>query len=534
MKQSKTKWLAILALALSVCLLLAGCNETPTPEPDEHTHTYDTSKWIIDDANHWHAASCEHSDEKIDVSEHIDDDENEICDVCEYVLHKHAYNMDEWATDDGAHWHASTCGCEDEKADFALHTDAELDALCDVCGFKIHYHLYDTEHWTSDETGHWHAATCEHDEKADFAGHTNDFLGSCTTCGYNDAKSIVGVAINLGTAAKSHVKQGMINGGNITYEFRNGYLYVHSASELGYKDTYTALDKNGNVFAVIYENNGGSYTETRRDANATELNILGPSIPTAFINNDFSYYGAEDLLTGLHSLAFTDNTNRDYTESYEDGIFSFTFGYYSDNYGLYVITTSFILDEATNAVLNVTVSTNLYSNHEDNYSIVKLTEANPEENIPETWGILEGASPAVTYTVSIEQSTTPSENHDTPNPYDPAKFCITDYDLATPDGEIVTDTIYITPRAELILNIVNTTPENPIMSFSPVVITGEGINAEFDFDDLEPWRQSLQISHMDPEQTFIKLTIFDGKGKTFTFNLSINGVVKTYTVIVNS
>ena len=528
MRKNTKRWLAVLALALTVCLLLAGCNE-PTPTPDEHTHSYDTSKWMTDDTNHWHAASCEHTNEKIDVAEHIDDDANEICDVCEYVLHKHAYNNDEWAADNDSHWHAATCGCEDERADLAAHTDAEHDAICDVCGAEIHYHEYDTEEWVSDTTGHWHGTTCGHDAVIDFAEHINDYLGTCTTCGYNDAKSIVGVAIKLGSEAKSNIKQGTINGSVIKYEFRDGYLYVHTGTDYGYKETYTALDKNGNVFSVIYENNGDQYIETRRDLNATELSILGPAIPNGFINGDFDFYGAEDLLERLHDIAFNDNTNCDYTESYEDGVFSFTFGYYSDSYGLYVITASFTLDEATNAVLNVTVKAELYSKSE----IVKLTEANPDENIPETWGVKEGASPARTFKVTVEQSTTPSENHSAPNPYDPEECCITNFDLATQDGTIITGPIYIQSRVELVLNIVNTTPENPVMSFSTFIISGDGINAEFNFDDLESWRQSLQVTHMDQNDTFIKLTIFDGKGKTFTFNLSINGVVKTYTVIVN-
>ena len=57
-----------------------------------------------------------------------------------------------------------------------------------------HVHSFDTE-WIFDATGHWHAATCGHDVKGDFAPHTlesriDDTSGdvkmyeACTVCGY--------------------------------------------------------------------------------------------------------------------------------------------------------------------------------------------------------------------------------------------------------------------------------------------------------------------------------------------------------------
>ncbi len=526
------KWLAIVALALIVCMLLAGCNDNPAPTPDEHKHTYDTSKWMTDEAEHWHAASCEHADERIDVGEHIDDDENEICDVCEYVLHKHAYNTEEWTTDESSHWHASTCGCENEKLDAGEHVDSDTDTVCDVCGYEIHYHEYDTENWQKDSDFHWHGTTCGHDDKVDVAEHTNDFLGTCTVCGHNDAKSIVGVAIDLGVAAKGNVKQGTLSGGseNVTYEFRNGYLYLHTLTVLGFKENYVALDNNGNVFSIVYENNGDQYTETRRDTLATELSLLGPSVPTAFINYDYSFYGAEDLISGLHTLAFVDNTNRDYVEDAEDGVYSFSFGYYSDNYGLYKISASFTLDESTNTVLSVSVTSRLYSNSEEDCAVVKLTEADPEENIPETWGVIPGAKASATYTVSIEQSITPSENHELPNPYSPDVCMIKDYYLAYSDGSAVEGTIELKKSNEMLLYIVSTDPEGANMTFSTYAVSGDKVNVEFDFSDLDPWRQSLQIYYTDGD--FIKINSQADPGSTFTFNISINGVVKTYTVTV--
>lgn len=51
---------------------------------------------------------------------------------------------------------------------------------------KIHAHNYSTE-WQSDETGHWHAATCEHkNEKTTTEKHTYDSNYKCTVCNYED------------------------------------------------------------------------------------------------------------------------------------------------------------------------------------------------------------------------------------------------------------------------------------------------------------------------------------------------------------
>lgn len=53
-------------------MLLAGCG---------HEHTF-ADKWSYDDENHWHAATCEHTDQKSAVGPHVDEDGNHKCDVC--------------------------------------------------------------------------------------------------------------------------------------------------------------------------------------------------------------------------------------------------------------------------------------------------------------------------------------------------------------------------------------------------------------------------------------------------------------------
>lgn len=88
-------------------LLLAGCGEseaanniTPTPVPEEqqqenpdHVHTF-SSIWNFDDTQHWHSATCEHVSQKSDLGNHVDEDKNYHCDVCDaetYVSVKELY-----------------------------------------------------------------------------------------------------------------------------------------------------------------------------------------------------------------------------------------------------------------------------------------------------------------------------------------------------------------------------------------------------------------------------------------------------------
>ena len=66
----KKKTIGILSLALCAALgtTLAACKEK-TPDAPEHTHTY-AAEWTITDTHHWHAATCEHTDEKEGYGEH--------------------------------------------------------------------------------------------------------------------------------------------------------------------------------------------------------------------------------------------------------------------------------------------------------------------------------------------------------------------------------------------------------------------------------------------------------------------------------
>lgn len=95
--------------------------------------------------------------------------------------HEHTF-ASEWKSDATNHWHAATCEHTDETEGKAAHTFSG--DTCSVCGYKkAHEHTFATT-WSSDETNHWHAATCAHtDEKKDNAAHTFDG-NKCSVCDY--------------------------------------------------------------------------------------------------------------------------------------------------------------------------------------------------------------------------------------------------------------------------------------------------------------------------------------------------------------
>ena len=109
-------------------------------DPDEfHTHTF-RAKWSYDSENHWHESICGHTEEKSDFGAHSDTGNDGICDVCkkEYYTpippHYHTFS-DEWSSDAESHWHAASCEHVEEKSDTASHIDSQNDGVCDVCEY---------------------------------------------------------------------------------------------------------------------------------------------------------------------------------------------------------------------------------------------------------------------------------------------------------------------------------------------------------------------------------------------------------------
>lgn len=173
------------------CTVCGYESEKKDNPPAPHEHTY-SDAWSADDTHHWHAATCEHIDEKKDYGEHnFVNGECTVCGKIDPTPHEHTFS-DEWSHDANTHWHAATCEHKDQKKDEAAHTFE--DGECTVCGEPDpnyvppgHEHTYSDE-WSSDDTNHWHAATCEHtNEKKDLGAHDIEWTtatpATCTAAG---------------------------------------------------------------------------------------------------------------------------------------------------------------------------------------------------------------------------------------------------------------------------------------------------------------------------------------------------------------
>ena len=105
--------------------------------------------------------------------------------------HQHTYSED-WSSDETNHWHAATCENGDE-CKIAVNAQAAhafgADGKCTVCAYEKpaapHEHTY-ADTLTAGETTHWYAATCEAGDecataKKDEAAH--DFTNGVCVCG---------------------------------------------------------------------------------------------------------------------------------------------------------------------------------------------------------------------------------------------------------------------------------------------------------------------------------------------------------------
>jgi hypothetical protein len=153
----------------------------------DHTHEY-SEEWNHDAESHWHDASCAHNAIS-DKSEHKDVDNDGICDDCKWNYnHTHEYS-DKWTHDSTYHWHEITCSHSIEPSKIA-HTDGDNNGICDGCGWDYdHTHKY-AEEYTSNDTHHWYAPVCGHniEDSGKDVHKDEDKDGQCDECSYQICK----------------------------------------------------------------------------------------------------------------------------------------------------------------------------------------------------------------------------------------------------------------------------------------------------------------------------------------------------------
>ena len=204
-----------------------------------HEHTFAT-EWTSDETYHWHSATCEHPTEVSEKSVHsfgnwtvtkaateeAEGTKERSCTVCGYtatevienLAHTHKFATD-WTKDETHHWHEATCGHTTEVSGKAEHSfgnwtttkeateeaEGTKERSCSVCGYTAteaiekldHTHTF-SEDWTSDESYHWHSATCGHTtEVSDKAEHT--YTNGVCVCGMREMVLIPAGTFQMGS-----------------------------------------------------------------------------------------------------------------------------------------------------------------------------------------------------------------------------------------------------------------------------------------------------------------------------------------------
>lgn len=130
------KLILVILLVFALAMTLVACDGIDQ-SAEEHQHTF-SSQWTYDENNHWHAATCEHTDEVDGKAAHnmaeVPVDKTLMqCSDCGYsytVSHEHTLAK-EYAANEQGHWHNTLCGCVYE--DLAPHHFVE--GICDDCGW---------------------------------------------------------------------------------------------------------------------------------------------------------------------------------------------------------------------------------------------------------------------------------------------------------------------------------------------------------------------------------------------------------------
>lgn len=84
MKSSK-RVISLILFAIFMVSMVVSLSSCNLFGPKECTHTFEEA-WTTDATNHWHKATCEHTEEKGELAAHVDADSNKKCDVCDYAM----------------------------------------------------------------------------------------------------------------------------------------------------------------------------------------------------------------------------------------------------------------------------------------------------------------------------------------------------------------------------------------------------------------------------------------------------------------
>lgn len=369
--------------------------------------------------------------------------------------HEHTFS-DEWTANDDGHWHAASCEHVGETSDFGAHVDADEDDECDVCEYDL-----SCDHPLSSDlegiaAGHYHVTDCEHDLILDLTAHTGTDDGVCDACGFSFDDLIDEI-----TAPEASNR---VNGGTMTYkgQYENrtasfqlgfGVLLIDESLEYSYEEGVVYNKKhsihlfnNDNVFYLIEENEMVS----REAWNISKENIKGYKYSSDmydYLPLDTEPCGTEDLLYAFYNFAKTNCANNLTVTWGETNNITFKMG---DDFSAKVFSIDFTISE--NGVIT---SLNLSMDKYYGPDLDDLGQPVPETvkyTIDENGVITVVDGAVIDSTITIEIAQTEGSRENIKSSYNLDEIILQSYDIKLND-QVVTDSFNVEVGANVVLTL---------------------------------------------------------------------------------
>ncbi|MBP3495245.1 MAG: hypothetical protein J6K52_03475 [Clostridia bacterium] len=455
--------------------------------------------------------------------------------------HTHTY-ADKYSSNAMGHWYAPTCGCKDTAKDASEHVDETNDGICDVCGYSDadHEHTY-AEEYTYDENGHWNVANCGHDLTTEAEKHTLNKAGFCV-CGYFVAPKIEtlaqaleiaelqGVLVKTGTSNLGiyNENEGILSTTDVFYEFTDDYFHAFYSNDPR-EDVYVGVKENGDVFAVVVPRNGNPIYV---DEEAFEDYFNGPKFNNYFMGDySITAYGVVDYINAMYEFAKENKVNI-FEEKVDGNKFSFTFDQYTGWY-YNIVTVEFTLDETGYYIDEVNIYNERYTesytylayydeNGDPVYNTIVyfVVETDEETGDFVSLTLTEDAVQDFTSTLVINQYTEVKEN-----PYNPSDVLVESFKVVDKDGKEIADTIKIKAGGgedSVYFFFKDVLPTTAILELiKPTIV------AKNDKGEVVEWKVD---SYYNPEDQ--SLQVYSYAAGTYTIEVTIGDAIVTKTLVV--
>lgn len=517
----KKSFLLILCLLLTIALVACANNDN---KENEDTTAADTTTAEVTTAGDEETSADETTESTSGEETSSEEESSSVEETTTGLVQQHEHTFaTEWSADDNGHWHAATCEHQGEKSEAGEHVDTDNNDACDVCEFDL-----SCKHPLSSElegiaAGHYHLTDCEHDLVLDLTAHTGVEDGVCDACGYSFDDLIDDIT--------SDESANRVNGGTVNYngqyETRQasfnagfGFLFIDENVEYSYDPGVITnvkhsihLFNNGNLFYVKDENGNLS----RESWGITADNIKGYK----FSSDMYDYLdlgtdpcGTEDLLYVFYNFAKTNCANNLTVAWGDTSTITFKTG---NEYSAKIFVIDFTIS-ANGVITSFNLSMTKYNAYDTDDMGEPIGDAKYTIDDNGVITVADGAVADIVSTVAVAQ--TEGSREDIKSSYNLDEILLQSYELKV--GEtVVTDTITVEVGSPItaVLDSVNPTTANLVLDAITVLVLDE--------TGAETWSVS---SYMTDEGLYINAY----KAGNYVINLTSLNTTKTIAVVAST